>query len=836
MNTSRTLVVGIIILSVFTAGLTTFLLTQDMSSLSKKTQNQLSSFIEQVEITPADVTVKRPHSSLGDGIIGITTQSGYDQLRSVAHEIANRIKGDVERPLSAVQILADTLIAYKMYCEVNEQEPNREFIVTLLRDVLELNDNLQALWVAWEPNQFDGHDAAFVGKEIVDPGARRVIPTDKYVSTGLFYPWLYKEEGKILRSILDDWKDDGVDYYLGAFNSGKLFIPDPYYDGDIQVTTFAIPLHFKKKIVGVIGIDVRMDNMTSVIQKSQPLETGSAMLVSANNRFVYHPKKEWYLGEGLDTTSFITPGETNSGMSAERATTQEVSTTMLTGDKAREDVGGTTEPPAIDEIPGLEETYKNLVAGQEVMYTSRTIMGDAAQTAMSVVHVPIQFGDFPKNWTVIVAAPLQQVMKARDEASEVVNSVVAEMKSSQVETDQYVGQSVRKGYYVGLFVTIVGIIVGILLANFVNKAVFAKDYWYRQILDTVNAPISVVNTEKRITFLNESAKHLLGKSTEECQNQSHDSIWGMELAQGLKQLEIQKKKMFHIDFHGLSWEIYSDFILDRKGHRTGMVEFFKDVTDRDNVVHLAQSVEDVVGNVVEKMGLITEDSAHLSAGSEEQAASLQEISADMNRMSEQTVKNAQGAESANRLAEEAALSANQGRSRMNEMIDSMQQISTNARDTRRVIHTIDEIAFQTNLLALNAAVEAARAGQHGKGFAVVAEEVRNLASRSAKAAKETEELIQKSSTQIDSGVKVAHQTSDALNAISEQIGRVSALIADITVSSKTQAESAAKIDSTLKVVENVTQQNSQTATTTAQVVNDLDGEIQNLSGMMKQFK
>ncbi|MGL6225310.1 MAG: methyl-accepting chemotaxis protein [Thermoguttaceae bacterium] len=836
MNTSRTLVVGIIILSVFTAGLTTFLLTQDMSSLSRNTQNQLSYFIRQVEITPVDVTVKPSVSSLGDDIIGITTQSGHEQLLSVAHEIANRIRGDVERPLAAAQVLADTLIAYKMYCESNEHEPNREFIVVLLRDVLELNDNMQSIWVAWEPNQFDGHDSEYVGKEIIDPGARRVIPVDKYVSTGVFYPWLYKDGGKILRSILDDWKDEGVDYYLGAFNSGKLFIPDPYYDGDIQITTFSIPLYFKKKIVGVIGVDVRMDDMTRVIEDSKPLETGSAMLVSSNNRFVYHPKKEWYLGAGLDTTSFTTPSEAGSGPKVEGASTEGATATASTEDQEGADVGVTTESPAIADIPGLEETYKYLIAGKEVTYTSNAILGDAAQTAMSVVHVPIQFGDFPKNWTVIVAAPLQQVMKARDEATQAVNSVVAEMKSSQVETDQYAGQSVRKGYYVGLFVTVVGVIVGLLLASFVNKTVFAKDHWYRQILDTVNAPISVVNTEKKITFLNESAKHLLNKSTEECQNQTHDSIWGTELAKGLKQLETQKRKMYHVDFQGLSWEIYSDFILDRKGHRTGMIEFFKEVTDRDKVVHLAQSVENVVGNVVEKMELITEDSARLSAGSEEQAASLQEISADMNRMSEQTAKNAQGAESANRLAGEAALSADQGRSRMNEMIDSMQQISTNARDTQRVIHTIDEIAFQTNLLALNAAVEAARAGQHGKGFAVVAEEVRNLASRSAKAAKETEELIQKSNLQIDSGVKVAHQTSDALNAISEQIGRVSALIADITVSSKTQAESAAKIDSTLKVVENVTQQNSQTATTTAQVVNELDGEIQNLSGMMKQFK
>jgi methyl-accepting chemotaxis protein len=116
---------------------------------------------------------------------------------------------------------------------------------------------------------------------------------------------------------------------------------------------------------------------------------------------------------------------------------------------------------------------------------------------------------------------------------------------------------------------------------------------------------------------------------------------------------------------------------------------------------------------------------------------VESITADMKAANEQTQMNADNADHANQLSGKAGKAASLGQGRMQEMVASMNQISDNARNMRAVIKTIDDIAFQTNLLALNAAVEAARAGTHGKGFAVVAEEVRNLAARSAKAAKET---------------------------------------------------------------------------------------------------
>ncbi|MDR2171036.1 MAG: methyl-accepting chemotaxis protein [Planctomycetaceae bacterium] len=229
-------------------------------------------------------------------------------------------------------------------------------------------------------------------------------------------------------------------------------------------------------------------------------------------------------------------------------------------------------------------------------------------------------------------------------------------------------------------------------------------------------------------------------------------------------------------------------------------------------------------------------SESLSQGATESAASIEEITASMGEIGGQTNSNAQNANEASKLAKEANDSAGIGQDMMKKMIGSMQAITKNSQDVQKVVKVIDDISFQTNLLALNAAVEAARAGVHGKGFAVVAEEVRNLASRSAKAAAETTQMIENNSKQINEGAEIATQTAEMLDGIVHQSQQVAALLGDIAKASTEQAQGVAQVSQGLHQIDSVTQQNTANAEETASVSNQMSGQAAELQKLIAQFK
>jgi len=160
----------------------------------------------------------------------------------------------------------------------------------------------------------------------------------------------------------------------------------------------------------------------------------------------------------------------------------------------------------------------------------------------------------------------------------------------------------------------------------------------------------------------------------------------------------------------------------------------------------------------------------------------------------------------------------------------------NQGEISKIIKVIDEIAFQTNLLALNAAVEAARAGQHGKGFAVVAEEVRNLAARSADAAKETASMIENAVQKSQNGYNTAQKTTQILQEIEKGASEVSQLIGGITMAFKEQAAGISEINSSLVQIEHVTQQNTANAEESAAASEELSGQAGELQRMISKFQ
>jgi methyl-accepting chemotaxis protein len=226
----------------------------------------------------------------------------------------------------------------------------------------------------------------------------------------------------------------------------------------------------------------------------------------------------------------------------------------------------------------------------------------------------------------------------------------------------------------------------------------------------------------------------------------------------------------------------------------------------------------------------------LSQGASDQAGSLEEISSSLMEMSSMTKQNALSARGANGIAEEARGSADKGVESMDRMSSAINRIKSSSDATARIVKTIDEIAFQTNLLALNAAVEAARAGDAGKGFAVVAEEVRNLAQRSAEAAKNTANLIEQAVKNSEDGVKINTEVVKNFQEITEKINKVSQVVAEIAMASDQQDEGISEVNKAVERMNTFTQQNAANAEESASAAEEMSSQSEEMRSMVAGFK
>lgn len=450
----------------------------------------------------------------------------------------------------------------------------------------------------------------------------------------------------------------------------------------------------------------------------------------------------------------------------------------------------------------LEKTHKEVFEGM-VQYSSiikdDELKSNSTKVSSTLDEFTLLLGTLKTSYT-----EQQAILKKLDETG---NSTIQDVNSLQSMANDVIGQEKKLAYfYLGL-VLVISILVFITTSFFITIRITKP---LNEITEVVK---EIARGNLQVVITHDSTDEI-GVMTAAFKVMIAEQQKKVAIAQSISEGDFthRVKLSSSTDSLGLAFNNMSGSLAD-------VIKSINQCTER-------------VASIAKR---ISEGADSLSAGSVKSAASLEELSSSLAEIGSQISSNAENALAASNLATEAMNSGNHGNEKMQEMTISMDKIHRSNEKISSILKVIEDIAFQTNLLALNAAVEAARAGRHGKGFAVVADEVRKLAARSAKAVKETSELLDSSSTIFGQGMETARKTATALSEIVETITKTTGLAHKISAASSEQAMGVSQINIGLEEIDKVTQHNAMEAEKSFTDSQELASQADELQILLSRF-
>ncbi|MFK2822276.1 methyl-accepting chemotaxis protein [Arcobacter sp. YIC-80] len=702
-------------------------------------------------------------------------QDAEKYLQELSGKHAESIRGEIEQSITVTRGLAS-----KFEQAINhDTRMHEEETIEYFKSILDYNESIIGIWFkVKEKGQFF---------DVLPEGQTK----KGYDKTGQFNPYVVRSKDSYAVDTGSVYSDD-LEWIKGPRESGKTFITKPYMypvDGvEVLMTTIALPIYKNGKFIGSIGVDIVLDTFAKMANSIKVFDTGYTFILDNYGTVLGHKNKD-YLGKDILDITKNSPHYINLMKNAKNG--ESYSYSKVSENTGKESFYYSTP----FELKGTD-TYWNFI----VMVPVDEYMGNAI---------------FIRNFSIIasiiglllIAGVIYlSVRKLNLNLKEISIGVEGFFKYLNKESSDTKAISIAGNDEFGV------------MANSINTNVekiklgIEQDNALIEDVKQVANRVSDGYLEKRISksssteSLNE-LKQLLNSMLDTLEN-----LVGKDLNKISEVLGKYTNRDFTARLDSSSCGKIGNEIIQMNRMITGMLQ-----DSEEDGISLQNSSTELTQNVRTLSNNATSQASSL----EQTAASIDEITSNI----EQTNQKAQQMLS---ISNETKTSASEGQNLANETVKSMDEINDTVLAINDAISVIDQIAFQTNILSLNAAVEAATAGEAGKGFAVVAQEVRNLASRSAEAAKEIKDLVETATVKANTGKSISSKMIEGFNQLDEKIVETSKLIDDVTHAANEQTIGMTQIADAVGQLDQFTQQNAAIADKTnsiAQETNTIAQEV-----------